>query len=87
MEPKLEPRRHNSFYYTKEWKKFRMEYIKEHPFCVRCGKPAEIVDHIIPIKDGGALTSEQNSQSLCWACHSRKSIEDGSRYRRKTYTY
>ena len=87
MEPKTESRRHNSFYYPTEWKPFRMEYIKGYPFCIRCGKPAEIVDYIIPLKDGGAESGERNLEPLCLSCHSRKSIEDGSRFRRKVYSY
>lgn len=87
MNPKPEPRQHNRFYYTSAWRKARKEYIQEHPVCVICGKPAEIVDHIVPLKDGGAELDERNLQSTCWSCHSRKSIVEGSRFRRKVYHY
>lgn len=87
MEPKPESRKHNGFYYTSEWRKARKEYLLDHPECVICGRSAEIVDHIVPLKDGGAELDERNLQSLCWSCHSRKSIEDGSRFRRKVYRY
>ena len=33
---------------------------------------AVIVDHIVEIKDGGDLLSEDNCQGLCAACHNRK---------------
>jgi 5-methylcytosine-specific restriction endonuclease McrA len=81
------PRQHNRFYYTSEWKKARKEFLLEHPICVCCGRPAVIVDHVVPIKDGGDPLEPSNLQALCWSCHSRKSIEDGSRYRRKVYSY
>lgn len=87
MAPVPAPRIHNSFYYTPEWKKARKEYLEVHPSCICCGKTATIVDHVVPIKDGGSALDERNFQSLCWSCHSRKSIEDGSRFRRKVYTY
>lgn len=77
----------NSFYSSSEWKIARKEYLLEHPVCIFCGKPATIVDHIIPIKDGGAPLDGRNFQPLCWGCHSRKSVEDGSRFRKKVYTY
>ena len=87
----LEPERisgsRNGFYSSPEWKKVRKAFLLEHPFCAVCGRPATIVDHLVPIKDGGALLDENNFQPLCWSCHSKKSIEDGSRYRRKVYGY
>lgn len=77
----------NPFYSSSEWRRKRREYLKEHPFCVRCGRPAVIVDHIVPIRKGGEPLDDGNLQSLCWPCHSRKSVEEGSRYGRKVYTY
>ena len=88
FEPKpYEKKTSNPFYSTKEWKEKRREFLGERPFCVCCGRPAEIVDHIVPIRKGGEPLDDRNLQSLCWSCHSRKSIEDGSRYGRKEYTY
>ena len=77
----------NPFYNSPEWRNARKEYLEQHPCCIRCGRPAKIVDHIIPLKDGGAALDERNFQPLCWSCHSRKSIKEGSRYGRKVYTY
>jgi 5-methylcytosine-specific restriction endonuclease McrA len=34
-----------------------------------------MVDHIKEIKDGGELTTEENAQSLCAACHNAKTAE------------
>ena len=37
--------------------------------------PMELVDHIIPIAEGGALYDLENLQSLCAACHNKKHAE------------
>lgn len=42
-----------------------------------------MVDHIVEIQDGGALTAEDNAQSLCWKCHGIKTAE-AKNHRRST---
>jgi 5-methylcytosine-specific restriction enzyme A len=37
---------------------------------------ARVVDHVKAIKDGGARLDWSNLQSLCTACHNRKTAED-----------
>ena len=74
-----------TIYKSKKWQILRKEHIKLEPFCAECMKNgrivrATIVDHIIPIKQGGEKYDHSNLQSLCWSCHSRKSIEEGSRF-------
>lgn len=69
------------FYTSYEWKRKRREYLSEHPICECCRrKPATLVDHIIPIKQGGALLEDSNLQALCSSCHGSKSIREGSRF-------
>ena len=51
--------------------------LDENPLCVHCldndmVKPADVVDHIVPIKKGGAELDEANLQGLCHQCHNRK---------------
>jgi len=70
--------------YDNRWRKFRNWYIRRHPLCEDCLKhgittPAKIVDHIKPLNQGGAHCSVSNSQSLCMACHNRKTAKDGSK--------
>lgn len=65
------------FYLSVAWRRFRDWYINQHPLCEQCERegrltPAAMVDHIIEIKDGGMLTSEENAESLCWKCHGIK---------------
>lgn len=39
--------------------------------CVKCGKPADTVDHIIPMSRGGT-NDPDNLQPMCWDCNRRK---------------
>lgn len=70
--------------YSNAWLRARKAYITAHPLCVECLKkgkltPATDVDHIIPHKgDKNLFWNENNWQSLCHECHSRKTAtEDG----------
>ena len=79
-----------NFYRSPAWRFARKQQLKLHPFCEECLKAGErtkatMVDHIIPIRQGGDKLSPTNLQSLCWSCHSRKSVEEGSRFGRKKY--
>lgn len=51
------------------------------PLCRMCGKLADLVDHITPILDGGAVLDDNNLQSLCKACHTTKTQADLERRR------
>jgi 5-methylcytosine-specific restriction protein A len=61
------------------WTRIAREHKAVHMQCVHCGAVADLeTDHIVPLHRGG--TSEWvNLQSLCKACHSHKSLVDGSR--------
>lgn len=66
-----------SFYNSPEWRRVRLAHLKREPFCRECkisGQDtfAEMVDHILPIQQGGARFDPQNLQSLCNRCHDRK---------------
>ena len=81
-----------SFYKTPEWLEAKAEQLAKHPYCAEClkagiRKRACMVDHIIPIKQGGDKFAPSNLQSLCWSCHSRKSVEEGSRFGRNPHGY
>ena len=67
------------FYYSTPWKKFRANYIAQHPEereCVLCLHPVEgrnlVLDHIVGIRQGGAKLDEANIQVLCLSCNARK---------------
>ena len=59
----------------------RKMYVAENPVCVICEErgfvsPVEEVDHIVPIRQGGAEYDWNNLQSLCKSCHARKSAKE-----------
>lgn len=57
--------------YNGSWDKAKAEYLRAHRFCVRCGAPAKLVDHIEPHKgDKGKFWDRANWQALCTPCHS-----------------
>ena len=58
-----------------------MAHLHAEPLCRRCASlgyttAATLVDHILPIADGGAVLDEENLQSLCIRCHGIKTSED-----------
>ena len=72
-------RTNQSFYSSGRWTKVSKWYRKNNPLCVHCKEqgrvtPAQLVDHIVEIKDGGAEYDESNLQSLCKACHNVKTF-------------
>lgn len=57
--------------YDRDWEKARADYLAAYPSCRRCGQPAALVDHIIPIRKAPHRRLDRtNFQSLCTACHS-----------------
>lgn len=65
--------------YDARWRRIRLMHLRAHPLCVQClvaGRtvPATDVDHITPLAHGGTH-AEDNLQSLCHSCHSRKTAQ------------
>jgi 5-methylcytosine-specific restriction protein A len=63
--------------YDRRWRKLRDDYASTHPYCEspeHQGKyvPMKVVDHCVPIRQGGPRLSRQNLQSLCGKCHAKK---------------
>ncbi len=40
---------------------------------------ASVVDHVVPIKDGGERFDAANLQALCVSCHNRKTATERAR--------
>lgn len=92
--PKPAPRSQESevwrrWYGTKIWKNdLRPGHLMREPFCRECARrgirtPATDVDHVRDHKGDWALfTDEGNLQSLCHACHSRKTAGETRKKRR-----
>lgn len=70
----------HKFYNTAQWKRLRDLFFKEHPLCEECQrqgivKVSQIVDHIVPIENGGSKTDVTNLRALCQSCHNKKHFE------------
>ena len=70
--------------YTARWEEYSRYRLAAHPLCVRClakGKTqaGQVTDHIEPHRgDERLFWSPDNHQTLCKACHDRKTAtEDG----------
>lgn len=56
--------------YDSEWRKLRAEFMRLHPLCAFCDRPAEHVDHIRRHRGiKSLLLNWNNLQSLCAHCH------------------
>lgn len=62
---------HQKIYQSREWRRFRLDFLAENPFC-KCKRPATVVDHIKPIREGGEIWDLSNLQAMCKYCHNRK---------------
>ena len=63
-------------YWELSWQTLRAKALeRDHSKCVKCENPADEVDHIIEIADGGKEFDISNLQSLCYKCHRKKSGE------------
>src|SRR3990172_8443180 len=71
--------------YDHAWEKLRAWYLTRQPVCEMryesCTQVATMVDHIIPIADGGKRLDQDNLQSGCRSCHRVKTFNDQNRGR------
>lgn len=65
--------------YGGDWPRLRREFLAALPWCA-CGSPATEVDHVVPIRDGGAPREVGNLQPLCGVCPRRKTAADDRRH-------
>jgi 5-methylcytosine-specific restriction enzyme A len=57
--------------YDSDWAKLRKQFLWNHPICAKCGRPAYIAHHIVPIDEGGERLDEDNLEAMCRLCHER----------------
>lgn len=76
-----------AFYKSKAWRELRnVALVRDNGLCQHCLKSnrikqADMVDHIIPIKEDWLLRLNLNNlQSLCNLCHNKKTYKDKERY-------
>jgi len=68
--------------YGPQWQKARDAYLKEHPWCQRCGKKrAIIVHHIVRKRDGGS-DEPLNLLALCKLCHTQVHAQEEGLFQR-----
>ena len=73
------------FYKSKAWRNASYQYRLNNPCCEMCLKSgivrkADVVDHIIEIRDDySKRLDEENLQSLCHACHNKKTVRERKR--------
>ena len=77
------------FYNSRAWRKNRAEYIYQNPFDeweLKKGRKVigEIVDHIIPITQGGDKFAFSNLQTLTKKNHNIKTQQDKIKYKNGT---
>jgi 5-methylcytosine-specific restriction endonuclease McrA len=70
-------KRHDPFYDLQRWRKLTVSHRKTEPLCRLCMArgivtPGTLVDHIVPINQGGSRWDEDNLQTLCDRCHQIK---------------
>ena len=60
------------------WAQARSAYLRTHPACVRCGRGATVVDHVLGHGDDWRSTfwNRGSWQALCLSCHSRKTSSE-----------
>jgi len=61
--------------YGPEWQKVRRRILQLEPACRICGQDATVVDHIVPLQEGGTHAPE-NLRPLCKSCHDRRTYYD-----------
>ena len=68
-------------YSTARWKRVRkIALVRDNGLCQHCLEAnAEMVDHIVEIKDGGDPYTLSNLQSLCNKCHAIKTKAEESK--------
>lgn len=64
--------------YDSRWSRYRSRYLRRHPLCSTCNRPANVVDHIRPVSgpEDPGFYDEENHQPLCTRCHAVKTAAD-----------
>ena len=72
----------NKFYQGKVWRSISKAFRRRYPVCAHCmaagrATPADMVDHIIPVRVQWGLRHDPNNlQALCHPCHNAKTAKD-----------
>jgi 5-methylcytosine-specific restriction protein A len=71
--------------YDRKWQKVREAYLSQQPLCEMCEeagitKLADLVHHIVRIRDGGDRLNKDNLMSLCIKCHDKVHNGEGHKW-------
>lgn len=69
------------FYQSAAWRAVRAAFLRAHPLCRLCEArgalvAATVVDHVTPLKDGGARFDWGNLDALCVSHHNAKTARE-----------
>ncbi|HPA14895.1 MAG TPA: HNH endonuclease signature motif containing protein [Desulfobacterales bacterium] len=89
--PQRDHKEADPFYLSPAWRRLRNWYIRAHPLCEICLRegrmtPATTVDHVVELKDGGDPLNADNMQSLCHACHNKKTKAEAKKRITNSYS-
>lgn len=77
------PKDEHKGYQTNEWKGhngYSYRFRSQNPRCNNCNKLTmvkySVVDHIIPVSEGGSFWDVRNHQTLCTQCHNSKTQQE-----------
>lgn len=66
-------------YWTRRWRKVRAVFLRANPLCIDClaetpprTTAATDCDHVVPIREGGAIWDEDNFAARCKSHHAMK---------------
>lgn len=77
--PKDDPRS------SAQWKRIRAEILDESDICWICKHPgANSIDHVIPVKLGGAMFDPANLRPAHLRCNQKKGVKPGAQLRNPT---
>ena len=70
-----------SRYYDHAWQQMSKRWLAGHDICEWCGSRDDLtVDHIVPLRLGGAKLDPDNLQPLCRSCNNEKQGDDRRGY-------
>jgi len=62
--------------YGTRWQRFSKRFLRDNPWCSRCGAPARQVHHLDGLGPKGPLGFEpSNCEALCGSCHSSQTAK------------
>ena len=64
--------------YDYKWQQYSKRYLIDYPICAHCNGESRVVDHIVPINQGGSMWDEKNHAPMCVSCHNRKTAGERS---------